>query len=41
MNEYGKPIYVNELSKDDQKHLGDYVKNIISETHTKNANMIK
>lgn len=39
--EYGKPIYINELSKEDQKHLGDYVKNIISETHTKNADMIK
>ncbi len=39
--EYGKPIYVNKLSKEDQKHLGDYVKNILSETHTKNMQMIK
>lgn len=27
--EYGKPIYVKDLPKEDQKHLGAYTQNII------------
>lgn len=29
---YGKPIYLNELSKEDKKKAGNYVQNIIAET---------
>lgn len=29
---YGKPIYLNELSKEDKKKAGSYVQNIISKT---------
>ena len=39
--EYGKPIYVKELSKEDQKHLGTYTQNIIYEMLEKNKSMIK
>lgn len=35
--EYGKPIYVNELSKEDKKHVGAYTQKIIEETLQKNA----
>lgn len=31
--EYGKPIYVKELSKEDQKRIGAYTKNKIMETY--------
>lgn len=34
--EYGKPIYVNELDKETQKNLGNYVSGIIQETYFKN-----
>ncbi|MGN1147716.1 MAG: lysophospholipid acyltransferase family protein [Lachnospiraceae bacterium] len=34
--EYGKPIYINELSKEDKKAVGSIVKNVISETYFKN-----
>lgn len=34
--EYGKPIYINELSKEDQKHLGQYTRAIISDMFKKN-----
>ncbi|MGN0364489.1 MAG: lysophospholipid acyltransferase family protein [Suilimivivens sp.] len=33
--EYGKPIYIKELEKEDQKRIGAYVKNIIMETYFK------
>ncbi len=31
--EYGKPIYMNELEKEDRKHMGVYVSDIIKETY--------
>lgn len=34
--EYGKPVYINKLSKEDKKAVGSIVKNIISETYFKN-----
>lgn len=33
--DYGKPIYVKELSKEDQKKIGAYTKNKIMETYFK------
>lgn len=38
--EYGKPILMSELDKEDKKHIGQYVQNIISETYYKNSNLI-
>lgn len=38
--EYGKPIYPNELDKEDKKHIGDYVQNIIQMTINKNAALL-
>ena len=38
--EYGKPIYVKDLSKEDQKHLGEYTRNIILETLRKNKELV-
>ena len=35
--EYGKPIYLDTLDKDQRKFLGSYVQNIIKETLEKNA----
>lgn len=34
--EYGAPIYVKDLDKETQKHVGAYVQNIIQETNDKN-----
>lgn len=34
--EYGKPIYMNELDKETRKCMGNYVKEIISDTYFKN-----
>ena len=34
--EYCKPILMSELSKEDQKNIDDYVKNIIQEVYIKN-----
>ena len=34
--EYGKPIYPDELSKEDKKHIGEYTQNIIHEMLVKN-----
>ena len=34
--EYGKPIYPDELSKEDKKHIGEYTQNIIREMLIKN-----
>lgn len=38
--EYGKPIYVKELSKEDQKHLGTYTQNMIHEMLEKNSSLV-
>ena len=38
--EYGKPIYVKDLPKEDQKHLGEYTRNIILETLRKNRELV-
>lgn len=38
--EYGKPIYPNDLDKEDKKHIGHYVQNIIRETIHKNADLV-
>lgn len=35
--EYGKPIYIKDLPKEQQKHLGAYFQDLIKKTHTKNA----
>lgn len=37
--EYGKPIDMNTLDKEDKKHIGAYVQNIIAETYEKNKQM--
>lgn len=39
--EYGKPIYPDELSKEEKKHLGAYVRNIVMEMYEKNAPLTK
>lgn len=33
--EYGKPIYIKDLSKEDQKKIGIYTQNVIKETYFK------
>ena len=33
--EYGKPIYIKDLPKEDQKHIGAYTKEIIMNTYSK------
>ena len=38
--EYGKPIYPKDLSKEELKHVGSYVQNIIMETHEKNKALV-
>lgn len=38
--EYGKPIYPNDLEKEDKKHIGSYVQNIIQETIHRNADLV-
>lgn len=38
--EYGKPIYIKELPKEQQKKLAPYVQNIILETYQKNKENI-
>lgn len=38
--EYGKPIYPNDLEKEDKKHIGTYVQNIIQETIHRNADLV-
>lgn len=34
--EYGTPIYMNTLDKEEKKRIGAYVQNVISETYQKN-----
>lgn len=38
--EYGKPIYPDQLDKEDQKHLGIYTRNIILEMLKKNKDLV-
>ncbi|WP_029323928.1 lysophospholipid acyltransferase family protein [Butyrivibrio sp. AE3004] len=38
--EYGKPIYMNELSPEDKKNIETYCHNIIQETYQKNKALI-
>lgn len=38
--EYGSPIYVKELPKEQQKQLAPYVQNIIAETYNRNKELI-
>lgn len=35
--EYGKPVYIKDLPKEQQKHLGAYFQDLIKKTHMKNA----
>ena len=37
--EYGRPIYPDELSKEDKKHIGEYTQNIIHEMLEKNKSL--
>jgi 1-acyl-sn-glycerol-3-phosphate acyltransferase len=39
--EFGKPIYPNDLDKENRKFLGSYIQNIIKETLDKNANAVQ
>ena len=38
--EYGKPIYPNELDRDEQKHIGATCQKIIEDTIRKNASLV-
>lgn len=38
--EYGKPVYPEELSKEDRKFLGSYVQEIIKEAYAKNTKLV-
>lgn len=38
--EYGKPIYVKELPKEDQRHLGAYTQNLIQDMLKKNKPLV-
>jgi len=38
--EYGKPIILSELEKEDKKKIGQYVQKIIAETYEKNAKLV-
>jgi len=38
--EFGKPIYPNQLDKEQKKHIGAYVQNIIREMLDKNSKLI-
>lgn len=38
--EYGKPIYINELTKEEKKFLGSYTQNVIQNMIDKNRNLI-
>ena len=37
--EYGKPIYPDELSKEDKRHVGEYTQNVIREMLIKNKQL--
>ena len=38
--EYGKPIYLDQLDKEDRKFISGYVKKIIEETYLKNQSLV-
>ena len=38
--EYGKPIYPDQLEKEDRKHLGEYTQKIILEMLEKNQTLV-
>ena len=38
--EYGKPIYPDQLEKEDKKHLGAYTQKIIAEMLNKNKELL-
>jgi len=38
--EYGKPVYINDLEKEDQKKIGTYCQSIIREMYEKNKSLI-
>ncbi len=38
--EYGKPIYISELNKEDKKFVGAYVQKVISDTYFKNKELV-
>ncbi|HEX3022069.1 MAG TPA: lysophospholipid acyltransferase family protein [Lachnospiraceae bacterium] len=38
--EFGEPIYVNNLDKEERKHLGTYVQNIIKDTLERNEKLV-
>lgn len=38
--EYGKPVYPNDLSPEEKKHIGSYVENIMKETWKKNQALV-
>lgn len=38
--EYGKPVYIKELPKEERKFVGAYVQNIIKETYFKNKERV-
>lgn len=38
--EYGKPIYMQELPKEDRKRVGAYTQNLIRETYFKNKELV-
>lgn len=38
--EYGKPIYMEELSKEERRHIGSYVAGILTQTYTKNESVV-
>lgn len=38
--EYGKPIYVKDLPKEDQKRVGAYVQSVIEKTYEKNRALV-
>lgn len=39
--EYGKPIYWDDLSKEDRKHIGKYVENVIREMIIRNQDLLE
>ncbi len=38
--EYGKPVYIKELEKEDQKNIDSYIASIITETYLKNQSLV-
>ena len=38
--EYGKPIYMDQLDREEQRHIGSYVQNQIQEMLDKNTKSI-